>query len=1668
MELLEQFKHYLLSQKNRPSDITIKNYLADTRKFINWFEKKSQRSFDAKLVSSEIIESYKRNLLSKSETLPSQLNSEQAFPSISAESSLKRYLSSLRKFFEFLKQNRSIEINPFEQASISSQNHELKDPYHIKEFKHFLIENRSSYLTIKNYIIDIEQFLSWTAEVTKTDIELTKRQKHVLDCISSELIEEYKMRLLNDAKFSPASVNRKLSSLRKYTSWCIQKGYIRNQIDIRIIQHTSQEAQTTPLPSIKLEQLTTFEKQLSQTKSQERAFYSPFAPIRMFQKIIKAINLLFDVITINPLVKSIEGLEYLIWKIKGKKVFIPVDKMLKESDFTSYYPINKNQILTKSSTGNIANVIPPFFPGILRLKKSNQNIKIHNISKSLYAPLASSTKNYPWYKKGVYLFLYKQPEWYKKYQKYTFFRYIRFAVLFITISSLAFISYYSLLLPLTAKKIPFLQLPLSPPRILSFEGRLTNKDNSPITTAQELRFVIYNDQFASNSARLWEEVHTVVPDGNGNFSILLGADNKGHAGKFCNNGTPPLSPANDICAIPQSLFANNPALWLGISIGENPELAPRQQLANVAKAVSAQSLDGLSPITQTANTSNVVLALDSAGNLTIGGTATPTFQAIGGQFTLSGKTLILNTTAGTNSNIELNPDGTGFVDIQKPIKNTSNNNNIPSSQGALEIDDLVAILATSSGQSALTLNQDSTGPLISASVSGIARFTVDNYGTGTFSNNLGVNGNALTTNSSVFNLVNTNAENLYIGGNSSFITIASTSGTTIINNSLSVSGTTSLNGGATIPVGRNFILNGTIASDIVPITTGSFNLGSPSLHFANAYIDNLFLSNSATISGYWQRSNGIISSLIASDNIFLGNIASGAGQLQIYGSSATLPVASISGRTTNAAFVVDTLGNGDVFAASTSGKNRFVIAYNGNVGIGSPVPSFKLDVADTQTASAVAQFYNNSTATTAAGVVVKLGNTSHTTINTSNHFVSFETAGIGIVGSIQGNGATGIQLAQSGIADWAEYIKKDSTTQIPFGSLVCLNQNGNAQACQISQAIIGVASSHPTIIAGQDQGNTSIAVGMTGIVRTYVSTANGTILPGDMITASTLPGVGVKAIKAGQIVGRAIEGFSGKNTTGSILVEVNPGWYDPDVYVTDTGNLNLSEDLNQQYVLKDSQRNIIERIAAFAKEIVGNIQAGAIEVQSLSTSSLFVATDNITIGGKTLKDYIASTLINILQNKYQLPSLSLTANSLQTNFVSPIASDSAIALRLTEGKLAVLNSNTASSAAVATIDNQGNASFSGQLTTNGVTTTDATISGTLHARKIIADDIESLSLKAATLSANYITNIYNIIQSVTASESANASSSAEIASLSSATESATLATESGSLIASSSASTLLTNSSWQLKTQYSNISSFSSVLTNVPTLSSDFAQFNQGLMVFGSSSLSDVSVSGNLYIGASMTIADNAINTLGGDLLIEQLRQGNVQFESGLVAIDTDGNLSVSGNATFIKDIRVNGKIVTNILAPHSDSDLIVKLGEQNTSNSSLVVQNASQSGIFKVSQIGDIIASGSGTFSHIVANGLQIVRGVQADTSMTETVASSSAGTAIVIAHETERTILSPYITKSSLIYLTAASDTQGITPYIARQTENNPNTGEMGSFTIAIPYPLYQDIKVNWWIVN
>jgi len=108
--------------------------------------------------------------------------------------------------------------------------------------------------------------------------------------------------------------------------------------------------------------------------------------------------------------------------------------------------------------------------------------------------------------------------------------------------------------------------PASSTGTIAYQGRLANKDGSPVTATLNMVFRLYSVQ--SGGTPLWEEQWTAsnsVAVSDGLFNVMLGS----------------ITPVN------QATLTGNSSLWLGISVGSDGEMTPRVQLGSVPYAFQA-------------------------------------------------------------------------------------------------------------------------------------------------------------------------------------------------------------------------------------------------------------------------------------------------------------------------------------------------------------------------------------------------------------------------------------------------------------------------------------------------------------------------------------------------------------------------------------------------------------------------------------------------------------------------------------------------------------------------------------------------------------------------------------------------------------------------------------------------------------------------------------------------------------------------------------------------------------------------------------------------------------------------------------------------------------------------------------------------------------------------
>jgi hypothetical protein len=167
-----------------------------------------------------------------------------------------------------------------------------------------------------------------------------------------------------------------------------------------------------------------------------------------------------------------------------------------------------------------------------------------------------------------------------------------------------------------------------------------------------------------------------------------------------------------------------------------------------------------------------------------------------------------------------------------------------------------------------------------------------------------------------------------------------------------------------------------------------------------------------------------------------------------------------------------------------------------------------------------------------------------------------------------------------------------SDDKVTDGDLISFGPKGYFRTDQsYDQNVIGVVTSSPAvaITSGSDDGKT-YAVVPQGNAYVHVSTGGGPIKKGDLLTSSENPGVAIKAIRSGFVVGNALEDFSASDpkTVAKIAVNLNVHYF----YNTKEGlQRALSDMLNLSALALTEQPSVMFRYIAAAIVMITSIAA---------------------------------------------------------------------------------------------------------------------------------------------------------------------------------------------------------------------------------------------------------------------------------------------------------------------------------------------------------------------------------------------------------------------------------------------------------------------------------------------
>jgi hypothetical protein len=136
------------------------------------------------------------------------------------------------------------------------------------------------------------------------------------------------------------------------------------------------------------------------------------------------------------------------------------------------------------------------------------------------------------------------------------------------------------------------------PGQINYQGQLTDVTGNAVADgAYSIVFSLYKQ--ASGGSAVWTETQPSVAVAKGLFNVQLGSV----------SALPAPGPGSSY------LYAQND-LYLGVKVGADPEMTPRQQLLPAAFAISAYSLGGLQA--SATNTANNLVVLDATGKIPAG------------------------------------------------------------------------------------------------------------------------------------------------------------------------------------------------------------------------------------------------------------------------------------------------------------------------------------------------------------------------------------------------------------------------------------------------------------------------------------------------------------------------------------------------------------------------------------------------------------------------------------------------------------------------------------------------------------------------------------------------------------------------------------------------------------------------------------------------------------------------------------------------------------------------------------------------------------------------------------------------------------------------------------------------------------------------------------------
>ncbi len=327
-------------------------------------------------------------------------------------------------------------------------------------------------------------------------------------------------------------------------------------------------------------------------------------------------------------------------------------------------------------------------------------------------------------------------------------------------------------------------------------------------------------------------------------------------------------------------------------------------------------------------------------------------------------------------------------------------------------------------------------------------------------------------------------------------------------------------------------------------------------------------------------------------------------------------------------------------------------------------------------------------------------------------------------------------------ADVAEFYLGDPTILVP-GTVVSLkdptNSNETRPSVEKSQRAydpraLGVVSTSPGLTLGNPGDEKAVEVALAGRVPVKVSTENGPIRAGDLLTSSSQLGVAMKATKAGRIIGQALTSYAGEEigtvlmfihnsySQGSKLADILPGLTSTSEESEPTSEVSLGKLALAQFVAEreqlaqavDLSEIVTDRVSAGLEVITLKLIASEVNLDSISAATGEDIALNLTSNGKfIIKDEEGQTAISFDSQGNAFFKGTVSADKVKANQIE--------GLEIFTNKLASLSEQVA-----------------------GIATSSAVILGTSETRTPESGFLTSQNDPSTTLGAGNIVTLGNI------------------------------------------------------------------------------------------------------------------------------------------------------------------------------------------------------------------------------------------------------------------------------------------------------------------------------------